>query len=71
MMRGRVHHWDVARRFGKITGDDGRVYFVHRDDLTDVLALTPGQRVTFEPIETDKGPRAANVRPLDSTVVSR
>jgi cold shock CspA family protein len=41
-----------------------RPHFVHQDHLVDVLALSPGQRVTFELIETERGPRAVNVRPV-------
>ena len=62
---GRVHHWDPRGLFGKITGDDRVVYFVHRDDLVDVLALAFGQRVEFSPLETPRGPRAIEVRPCE------
>ena len=61
-MTGIVRHWDQRRRFGKLTGDDRREYFVHYTELVDVLELAPGQRVTFTPTEEPRGPRAVDVQ---------
>lgn len=61
-MTGHCVHWNAGRAFGKIRGDDRREVFVHRDDLVDVLALTRGQRVEFDPTEAPRGPRATRVR---------
>ena len=66
VVRGVVHHWDRARGFGKIGGEDRRTYFAHRTELLDVLDLTSGERVEFEPVENERGPRAANVRVLQA-----
>jgi cold shock CspA family protein len=63
MLQGHVVHFNAARGFGKIRGDDRRQYFAHRDDLLDVCELRVGQRVEFEPVETVRGPRAEHVRP--------
>ena len=54
-MTGIAHHWDQARRFGKVTGVDRREYFCHVDELVDVLHLAPGQRVEFAPSQTARG----------------
>lgn len=64
-MTGKVRHWDVRRRFGKLTGEDRREYFAHVDDLLDVLGLTPGQRVTFTPAESPRGSRAVDVQVIE------
>jgi cold shock CspA family protein len=57
-----VLHFDGRRGFGKLWSIERRSVFVHRDDLVDVLALEPGQRVEFDVVESDRGPRAANVK---------
>lgn len=64
-MTGIVHHWAAGAGYGKITGADRRAYFVHRDDLLDVLELPIGQRVKFTPLDTVRGPRAVDVRPCE------
>ena len=63
-MRGVVRHFDQAKRFGKIEARHG-VFFVHAEDLIDVLSLDPGQRVVFEAVDSARGPRATNVRPIE------
>jgi cold shock CspA family protein len=64
-MRGTVVSWGVSGQYGWIwCRYDREKYFVHRDDLIDVLTLTPGEKVEFEAVTTVKGPRATNVRPL-------
>ena len=65
-MTGRVVAWFPERGFGKIyhQGADRRGFFCHASDLVEVLALTPGQLVEFTPVETTRGPRAVDVRPL-------
>jgi cold shock CspA family protein len=57
---GWVVHFSAERRFGKIRGDR-QEFFVHRDDLVDVLTLTPGQRVQFQVVKDERGPRASAV----------
>jgi cold shock CspA family protein len=63
-MRGHCVHWDQLRHFGKLQGEDKRAYFAHMDELVDVIELRRGERVDFDPIETDRGPRAVSVRRL-------
>lgn len=65
-MIGSVKRLTRDRGFGFIQGEDGNDYFFHRSELRGGLtfdALKEGQRVTFEPREGDKGPRAAEVGP--------
>jgi CspA family cold shock protein len=51
-LTGTVRWWKPKKGYGRITGDDGEIYFVH---FSDVVADTPGyralqegQRVEFE-----------------------
>lgn len=61
MTAGIIRHWDRARGYGVVVGDDRIRYFVHRSELVDILDLTPGPRVEFVPEDSPKGPRAAAV----------
>jgi cold shock CspA family protein len=63
---GKVVKYDAARAFGKLWAVGHGAVFVHRDDLLDVLTLTPGQRVTFRLVDTGRGPRAVEVLPLEN-----
>ncbi len=65
-LRGHAVHFNTERGFGKIRGDNRREYFVHRDDLSDVLSLKPGQQVEFDPTESLRGPRATDVRLIEA-----
>ena len=67
-MRGSVKWFNNRRGFGFITGEDGNEYFVHH---TGIIAeegvfrkLKDGQAVEFSLEESEKGPRAVNVRVL-------
>jgi cold shock protein len=54
--------WD--RGFGFIRGEDGHEYFFHRSELRGGLRfeeLKEGQRVSFEPRQAERGPRAAAI----------
>ena len=64
-MTGKVVKYDVHRAFGKAWVVGYGAVFVHRDDLLDVLTLTPGQRVEFRVVETERGLRGIDVRPVE------
>jgi cold shock CspA family protein len=64
-LAGTVRQYDRTLCWGFITGDDGRGYFVPKFEIRDgglERLLTRGERVTFEPQESPRGPRAAGVR---------
>jgi cold shock CspA family protein len=61
---GWVVYFNAQRHFGKIRGDR-QEFFVHRDDLVDVVSLERNQQVEFEPTEAPRGPRAVNVRVVE------
>jgi CspA family cold shock protein len=65
-MNGTIKRLTPDRGFGFIRGEDGNEYFFHRSEVGGGLGfdeLREGQRVTFEPRQADKGPRAAEIRP--------
>lgn len=68
-MTGTVKSWSRERGWGFVLAA-GRSYFCHYKDVSPALAsadgrrnLTVGREVEFEPAETDRGPKALDVRP--------
>ena len=47
--------------FGFIAGDDGKDYFVHATGLKPNVTIDEGDKVSFDVIEGEKGPKADNV----------
>ena len=63
MKTGTVKWFDSAKGFGFISGEDGKDVFVH---FTAILSngfktLEEGQKVSYEVVECQRGPQAANV----------
>jgi len=68
-MKGTVKWFNDQKGFGFITPEDGsKDVFVHHTAITmdGFKTLAENQQVEFEIEQTDKGPRAANVRPLQT-----
>jgi CspA family cold shock protein len=66
-MKGTVKWFNDQKGFGFITPEDGsKDVFVHHTaiDMDGFKTLAENQQVEFEIEQTDKGPRASNVKPL-------
>ena len=62
-MEGIVKKWLDDRGFGFIEVDDSDDdVFVHHSELQGAYSLMSGQKVEFEIEDSDKGPRATNVK---------
>ncbi len=63
-MTGTIKTIHPDKGFGFIIGEDRREYFFHRSSLKNVSfeQLVKGQDVSFEECESDKGPRAEDIR---------
>ena len=63
MKTGKVNWFDSAKGFGFISGDDGKDVFVHFTAIVSngFKTLEEGQKVSFEVVEGQRGPQAANV----------
>ena len=67
MAQGTVKWFNDQKGFGFITPDDGSPdVFAHFSEIQSdgFKTLTEGQKVEFEVQQGDKGPRAANIRPV-------
>ena len=59
---GTVKRLVGDKGFGFVEAPDGSEYFFHQSACADFDTLRVGQKVTFEPGQGPKGPRAENVR---------
>jgi len=65
MPTGVVKFFNPNKSFGFITGDDGKDYFVHVSGLKEGVVITEGDKVSFEIVEGDKGPKAEQVEKVE------
>ncbi|KXA90668.1 cold-shock protein [candidate division MSBL1 archaeon SCGC-AAA259I07] len=64
-MRGTVKFFDERKNYGFIEPDDGSEdLFVHRSEV-DSESLEEGDVVEYEAEESEKGPRAVNVKKVE------
>ena len=64
-MNGTVKFYNFKKRFGFITGEDGKDYFVHETGIEDKNSIKDGVNVTYEVIEDEKGAKAVNVKVVE------
>ena len=60
-MEGTVKFFNTMKRFGFISGEDGKEYFVHESGLNEGVTINENDKVTFDVEEGDRGPKAVNV----------
>ena len=66
-MKGKVKWFNDQKGYGFITPEDGsKDLFVHHSSIQmdGFKTLAENQQVEFDTTESDKGPKAANVRAL-------
>lgn len=66
MTEGTVKWFNESKGFGFLSQEGGPDVFVHHTEIRSegYRTLSEGQKVSFEVVESPKGPRAANVTPL-------
>ncbi len=66
-MKGTVKWFNEQKGFGFITPEDGsKDLFVHHSGILSegFKTLSENQKVEFDTVQSDKGPKAINVKPL-------
>lgn len=63
-MKGTVKWYNARKGYGFIEGEDGKDVFVHRTALPSGIFLNEGDKVEFEVEESDRGPKATNIKKL-------
>ncbi|MBM3309064.1 MAG: cold-shock protein [Candidatus Altiarchaeales archaeon] len=63
-MEGTVKFYNRMKHFGFISGEDGKDYFVHQSGIKGNASLNEGDRVSFEVVEGDRGPKADQVEKI-------
>jgi len=61
-MNGKVKFFNEKNGYGFVTAEDGKEYFVHSTGLAEGVRITENDDVTFEIVESDRGPKADNVQ---------
>ena len=64
MTVGTVARWLDQKGFGFIKGEDGKDIFVHQNDIAEGTNLNEEDPVEYEKEESEKGPKATNVKKL-------
>ena len=67
MATGTVKWFNESKGFGFITGDDGTDVFAHYSAIQGegFKTLAEGDKVSFDVVEGDKGPKAENIQKVD------
>ena len=63
-MKGKIKWYNSRKGYGFIEGEDKKDIFVHRDSIPDGTILNEGDQVEYEIEDSDKGPKATNLKKL-------
>jgi CspA family cold shock protein len=61
-MKGTIKWYNPRKGYGFIQGEDGKDIFVHHTAIPQGTYLHEGDKVDYELEESDRGPKAINVK---------
>jgi len=61
MENGKVKFYNKEKKFGFITGDDGKDYYFHASGISSDIYLRDGDKVEFKVVDGDRGPKAVEI----------
>ena len=64
MKTGKVKIYNKEKKYGFITGDDGKDYFFHASGVSNDIYLKDGDNVEYKVVEGERGPKAVDVSPV-------
>lgn len=63
-MKGTVKWYNPRKGYGFIQGEDEKDIFVHRSSIPMGTFLNEGDKVEYEIEDSDRGPKATNIKKL-------
>jgi len=63
-MNGTVKWYNARKGYGFVESEDSKDVFVHRSAVPMGIFLKEGDKVEFEIEDSDKGPKAVNIKKL-------
>ena len=64
METGKVKFYNKEKKYGFISGDNGKDYFFHASGISNELYVKDGDKVEFKVVEGDRGPKATEIAPV-------
>ena len=64
METGKVKFYNKEKKYGFITGDEGKDYFFHASGVSNDIYLKDGDNVEYKVVEGERGPKAVDISPV-------
>ena len=63
-MNGTIRWYNTRKGYGFIQGEDEKDIFVHKTSIPEGVFLNEGDKVEYEIEDSERGPKAINVKKL-------